>query len=505
MRTLHTRAAGILLPISSLPSRYGIGTFGKEACRFVDFLGAAGQRCWQVLPLGQTGFGDSPYQSYSAFAGNPYFIDLERLLKDGLLQPEELREENFGVDPSSVDYEKLFLNRLDVLRLAFGRSRHETRGSFRAFAGDNADWLEDYALFMALKTRFRGASWQEWPREIKQREPQAMEQCRSALDAEIRFWKFIQFVFFTQWKTLKAYANQRSIRIIGDIPIYVSGDSADAWANSELFELDEAKNPLRLAGVPPDFFSQTGQLWGNPLYDWKYAEKTGFDWWKRRMRMSALLFDVTRIDHFIGFSRYYAVPANNADARGGTYEEGPAMSLIRAIREAVPDGEFIAENLGVMTPEADALLEKTGFPGMKVLLFAFDGDPANPDLPQYYTRNNVVYTGTHDNDTAAGFFGKNPEAFQTAVRYLGAKYTGNIVWDLIRLAYESAADTAIIPMQDFLELSSDARMNTPQTIGCNWKWRLRGQELTAELAEKIRKLACETGRSPKDDAGRQAV
>ena len=494
MKTLQSRGAGILLHISSLPSKYGIGTFGEDAYRFVDFLKASGQSYWQVLPLGQTGYGDSPYQSFSAFAGNPYFIDLEELVKEKLVTEEELENLDFGDDPESVEYEKLFTARYQALRLAFHRSRHRLSGAYSAFLDENRYWLDDYALFMALKTRFHNAPWRDWDKDIKLREQDAMRKYQEELTDETEFWKFIQFTFITQWRALKTYANQCDIKIIGDLPIYVAIDSADTWANSELFELDGNKDPIRVAGVPPDFFSETGQLWGNPLYCWRYIDQTGYVWWKRRMRMSADLFDIIRIDHFIGFERYYAIPANNTDARAGVYEKGPSMKLIRAIQEAIPDCEIVAENLGVMTPEVDLLLEKTGYPGMNILQFAFDGCTGNTNLPFRYTPNNLVYTGTHDNDTVAGFFEKNKTDLAVAMNYLGIDNPAQLPWSLIRLAYGSVANTAMIPLQDFLELSSSARMNMPTTLGCNWRWRYKKGVLTEELAKRINAMAKTYGR-----------
>ena len=484
MKELQTRGAGILLHISSLPSAYGIGTFGEEAYRFVDFLKAAGQRYWQVLPLGPTSFGDSPYQSFSAFAGNPYFIDLDMLVKENLLRADELQEMDSGDCPQAVDYSKLFASRYPLLRLAFERSLHRDAEEFRSFFRDNGFWLEDYALFMSLKALFNHGSWQEWDSLLKQRDASTLAQYRSILSEEIAFWEFTQYEFFTQWNSLKSYANQNGIQIIGDLPIYVSLDSVDTWANSDLFELDDKKRPIRVAGVPPDFFSWTGQLWGNPLYDWDACERTLFSWWKMRMRQCATLFDIIRIDHFIGFVRYFAIPAGNRTAETGVYEKGPGMSLIRAIQEAIPDCGIVAENLGVMTPEVDLLLEETGYPGMKILTFAFDGSADNPNLPHNYTPNNLVYTGTHDNDTVIGFFDKDRESRSVALDYLGADLDADLAQEMIRLAYGSVANTVIIPLQDFLGLSSEARMNTPSTLG-DWTWRCAKGAFSNNLAKKI--------------------
>lgn len=494
MKTLNSRGAGILLHISSLPSNHGIGTFGKEAYHFVDFLKASGQGYWQVLPLGQTSYGDSPYQSFSVFAGNPYFIDLDMLVKENLIHFDELKDLDFGDHPQTIDYSKLFKVRYTALHLAFQRSGHQNQDEYMSFIKENRFWLDDYALFMSLKIYFNNTSWLRWENALKQRDAAVLEKYRSMLSEEIKFWQFIQYKFFMQWISLKTYANKNEIKIIGDLPIYVSMDSVDTWANSGLFELDNEKNPIRVAGVPPDFFSRTGQLWGNPLYDWIANEQTGFSWWKKRMKQSAALFDIIRIDHFIGFVRYFAIPAKNKTAKTGVYEEGPSMGLIRAIREAIPDCEIVAENLGVMTPEVDMLLEKTGFPGMKILLFAFDGCTENPNLPHNYTENNIVYTGTHDCDTVSGFFEKDKKALKIALEYLGMTHSPDIAQDLIRLACESAANTAIIPLQDFLGLSSEARMNTPSTMGNNWKWRYTKGMLSAGLAKRINRLTKSYGR-----------
>ncbi|MHB1484193.1 MAG: 4-alpha-glucanotransferase [Saccharofermentanales bacterium] len=494
MKSLNTRSAGVLLHISSLPSQYGIGTLGEEAYRFVDFLKAARQSYWQILPLGPTSYGDSPYQSFSAFAGNPYFIDLEMLEKEQLISRTEIERFNFGNNRICIDYEKLFHSRYQILHQAYKRSSHKNECTYERFLDENHFWLDDYALFMALKEYFNNVQWQLWDEDIRKRKPDVITRYRALLQDKIEFWKFLQFKFYSQWDSLKTYANNNGIKIIGDIPIYVAMDSVETWANSELFEFDNDKNPTNVSGVGPDAFSKTGQLWGNPLYNWDYNKETDYAWWRQRMIQSAKHFDVIRIDHFIGFAKYYAVPANSISALTGVFRNGPGMDLMKVFGDSIPDFEIIAENLGVHLPEVDLLLMKTGYPGMKVLLFAFDGSPENDNLPHFYTRNMVVYTGTHDNETVRGFIENNHEECVNIMKYLGVNEIRDIVWGMIRLAYGCVANTAIIPMQDFLELSSEARMNTPATPGGNWVWRYRKEALTEELAKKISELVKIFGR-----------
>jgi 4-alpha-glucanotransferase len=490
------RGAGVLLPVSSLPSRYGIGTFGREAFRFIDFLKRAGQRYWQVLPVGPTGFGDSPYQSFSAFAGNPYLIDLDTLVREGLLTREEIGTCDWGGDPGSVDYAKIFQSRFRVLRFAFRKSSSVDTEEYRAFCGENDYWLEDYALFMALKFRFENRSWQEWPEEIRFRRPEALERYGEELRADIDFWKFCQFKFFEQWSRVKEYANRSGIRIMGDIPIYAALDSADVWSHGDLFQLDEARRPIKVAGVPPDAFSKDGQLWGNPLYDWDATERDGFDWWKKRMAHSAGIYDVIRIDHFIGMVRYFAIPYGSATAAGGRWMQGPGKKLTDAIDSAVGGARVVAEDLGVVVPEVRELLRQTGYPGMKVLQFAFDSNPQNEYLPHCYTRNTVVYGGTHDNDTLVSYAGtlKRKEA-RYAKAYLGVKRRKELPVAMIRAGYASVADTVIFQAQDLLLLPGSARMNFPSTIGGNWKWRLQSRQLTDDLADRLNRMAEIYGRA----------
>ena len=484
------RKAGILLPITSLPSRYGIGTLGKEAYGFVDFLKKAGQSYWQILPVGPTGYGDSPYQSFSTFAGNPYFIDLEMLIEEGLLTKEICDRAELGTNPQYVDYEKQYQNRYPLLRLAFqsftaqGGIRDK---AYRSFCEENAFWLPDYALYMAVKETFDGKSFSEWDEDIRLRREGALQKYKISCREEMDFIYFLQYEFAKQWKQLKAYANENGIRIIGDIPIYVAADSADTWANPQLFQLTEDGVPKAVAGCPPDCFSKTGQLWGNPVYDWDYHKKTGFAWWIQRIRYCYQLYDVVRIDHFRGFDAYYAIPYGDPTAEFGTWMPGPGMELFEALQKALGKMDVIAEDLGFLTPSVLKLVHKTGYPGMKVLQFAFDPAGDITYLPHNYPKNSVVYTGTQDNDTSIGCYKSlSRREKQFAKAYLGLQGTKNINWAFIRTALASMSDTAIIMMQDYLGLSSEARINTPSTLGDNWKWRMLPGQADEQLAEKIR-------------------
>lgn len=485
-----SRGAGILLPISSLPSPYGIGTLGAEAFSFVDFLRKSGQSYWQVLPVGPTSYGDSPYQSFSAFAGNPYFIDLELLRKEGLLTARELSQLPV-IPPERVDYAALFSSRFELLNRAWRRFRSgETSGKFLSFCRRHADWLEDYALFMALKEHFGYQEWLLWDEDVRMRKEDALERFCVLLADRIDFWKFCQYAFFRQWIALRQYANQSGISLIGDIPIYTALDSADVWANRELFQLDETGQPTAVAGVPPDAFAETGQRWGNPLYDWERMERDGFDWWRRRIAACAALYDVIRIDHFIGIVRYYAISADSDTAVQGEWREGPGERLTDVIEKAAGEAHILAEDLGVLHPSVRSLLRETGYPGMKVLLFGFDGQPTNEHLPHNFrTHNMAVYGGTHDNDTIAGFCKKaDPAVLSYMMRYLRVQSPEQIPPAMVYAAYASIADIAIFQMQDLLSLDNAARMNTPSTIGGNWTWRLRPKTLTDQLADQLREL-----------------
>lgn len=480
------RESGVLLPVASLPSDYGIGCFSKEAYEFVDQLKAGGQKNWQILPLGPTGYGDSPYQSFSTFAGNPYFIDLETLIKEGLLTREECDACDFGDNAEFIDYEKIYFSRFKILRKAFERFVPDEE--FETFAEENKAWLEDYALYMAIKNSLGGISWSQWPAELKRRVPEAMEEKKKELEEEIQFIRFQQYEFTKQWTRLKKYANAQGIRIIGDIPIYVAFDSADAWANPQLFQFDEECTPIAVAGCPPDAFAATGQLWGNPLYDWEYHEKTGFAWWIQRLEYCYKLYDVVRVDHFRGFDEYYAIPYGDKTAENGKWRKGPGLELFKAVKKAMGEMSIIAEDLGYLTDSVRQLVKDTGYPGMKVLQFAFDSREESDYLPHNYEHNCVVYTGTHDNNTILGWLDEMaPEDRLLAERYLDNRYTRkeDMPWDFIRLAMASVADLAITPIQEFLCLGGEARINRPSTLGTNWKWRLLKGQITHEVTGKM--------------------
>ncbi len=490
------RSSGIIMHISSLPSPYGIGTLGKEAYAFADFLNKAGQKYWQILPLGHTSYGDSPYQSFSAFAGNPYFIDLEQLVEEGLLTKEALSDIDFGTDTQSVDYEKLFYARYPVLRKAYAKAKEVYAQPIAAFAEANKAWLKDYAMYMAIKEAHDLVSWQQWEPAIKLREPEAMAKYESMLAEDIGFWTFIQFMFYKQWDALKAYVNGLGIEMIGDIPIYVASDSSDAWANSKLFKLDDEKNPIKVAGCPPDAFSETGQLWGNPIYDWAYLEETGYRWWIERMQESLKLFDVIRIDHFRGFEAYWEIPYGEQTAVNGQWVQGPAMKLFDAIKAALGDVAIIAEDLGFLTQQVLDFRDATGYPGMKVLQFAFDAREESDYIPHTYHKHCIVYTGTHDNDTIRGWMEVtgNQEDIAHAKQYLKLTEEEGYTWGFIRGAWGSVGQVALTTMQDILDLGNDARMNLPSTLGGNWLWRMHEDALTNTLADKLYNLTKLYGR-----------
>lgn len=497
----QTRACGVLLPIFSLSSEYGIGAFSKEAYEFVDFLKEAGQSYWQILPLGPTSYGDSPYQSFSTFAGNPYFIDISELIKEGLLSKSEADKYDFGSSDEKIDYEKLYKSRFKLLQTAFknldkAKNAKEIRKEFEAFkkSADN-DWLEDYALFMALKNANGGRAWNTWEEDIKLRKMAAMKAALKKYADEVEFYSFLQYLFLKQWTKLKSYANSKGIEIIGDIPIYVAFDSADTWANPELFQLDKKNTPIDVAGCPPDAFSATGQLWGNPLYRWDYHKKTGYKWWMKRIGHCYKLYDVVRIDHFRGFDEYYAIPYGNPTAEIGEWRKGPGIELFETMKKELGEKKVIAEDLGYLTPSVIKLVKRTGFPGMKILQFAFDSREESDYLPHNYDKNCIVYTGTHDNETTRGWFDNLPRQDKKFCKeYLGIHYAKDAVWELIRAAFASVSDTAIIPMQDYLELPMAARINTPSTLGGNWVWRMNKDALSKELCAKMRDYARIYGR-----------
>lgn len=490
------RICGVLMPVFCLSSPYGIGAFSKEAYEFVDFLEQAGQRLWQILPLGPTGYGDSPYQSFSTYAGNPYFIDLEALIKKGWLTKEECMACDFGETPDCIDYDKIYQMRFALLRKAYDNSGIESDGGFVEFCKKNAWWLEDYALYMAVKRSFGGASWFFWDEDIKLRKPEALVAYREKCPEEIGFYRFEQYLFQSQWFELKAYANQKKIRIVGDIPIYVAADSADVWAGRELFQLAEDGTPKAVAGCPPDFFSATGQLWGNPLYDWDYHKKTDYDWWMKRIGYCYALYDILRIDHFRGFDEYYSIPYGDLTAEGGHWEKGPGIDIFETMKRRLGNKEVIAEDLGFLTDSVIELVKNSGFPGMKVLQFAFDSREAGNYMPYYYPENSVVYTGTHDNDTIMGWYNSLKEEDKVlAKEYLDIRSNEDIHLVFIREALKSVAATAVIPMQDYLALGSAARINTPSTLGGNWVWRAGKDMFTEELAGQMRALGKLYGRS----------
>ena len=495
-----SRAAGILMPITSLPGKYGIGCFSKEAYAFIDWLRDAGQTYWQILPIHPTSYGDSPYQSFSTFAGNPYFIDLEELIEEGLLTREECDSLDWGDFEDDIDYEDQYQNRYILLNMAYERSNISQNPAYQRFVNENSWWLSDYALFMALKNFFDGQCWYEWPEDIRLRYGYSMDYYRRELYYDIEFQMYLQFKFFEQYWKLKQYANEKNIGIIGDIPIYVAMDSADTWAHPELFQLDENNVPYAVAGCPPDGFSATGQLWGNPLYRWEYHRETGYQWWLSRLWYVFRLYDVTRIDHFRGFDEYFSIPYGADSAVDGHWEKGPGIDLFRCVEQNLGWHEVIAEDLGYVTDSVRQLVKDSGFPGMKVLEFAFDSrdsGSANDYLPHNYPENSVVYKGTHDNETLNGWFKSiTKEEQQMARDYLCDQRTPHklLHQSFIALAMRSAARMCIIPLQDYLGLDNSCRINTPSTIGINWRWRVKKEQLTEELQQGILATTMRYGR-----------
>jgi len=493
------RTCGVLTAVFSLPNKYGIGCFSKEAYDFVDFLAGSDQKYWQILPLGPTGYGDSPYQSFSTFAGNPYYIDLQEFIDKDLLSEEECLEayaefyesndwyKKAGEDEknSYVDYEAQYHARFSLLRRAYKRSSMASDKDYAEFILKEDYWLDDYALYMAIKDQNDGASFYDWETDLRLRDKDALNKAREELSFDIGFYKFLQYYFKKQWIELKDYANEKGVEIIGDIPIYVAADSADTWANPELFIFDEEARPKGVAGCPPDYFSATGQLWGNPLYDWDYHKKNGFSWWIKRLAKCFELYDVVRIDHFRAFDEYYYIPFGDLTAEFGHWEPGPGYELFETVNKELNDPRIIAEDLGFLTPSVLKLVKKTGYPGMKVLEFAFDSGEDNDYLPHNYDKNCVVYTGTHDNDTVKGWYKTLKRVDKKSLKeYLFIKNAKNLNRDMIRLAVSSVADTCIIPIQDIFGLGSEARINTPSTLGFNWKWRLLPKYLYGEEREE---------------------
>ena len=496
---MSTRAAGLILHPTSLPGPFGIGDLGPEAVRFLDWAASAGQGLWQVLPLSPIAFADSPYAAPSAFAGNALLISPEMLLRDGFLPASAIGDApSFPLE--HVDFEAVIRWKESLLRRSWEHFRAhagpEARGDMDAFAAapEQAGWLGAWAMFAALKERFQGRPWTSWDRAIARREPGALAQAERELGEEIGYHRYLQFLFFRQWSALRSEAHARGIRILGDAPIYVAGDSADVWVNPHLFQLDDELHPKLVSGVPPDYFSEDGQLWGSPLYRWDRLEAEGFAWWIDRVRANLRLYDLLRIDHFRGFAGYWAVPAGEKTARKGRWLPGPGMKLFQALRAALGEMPIVAEDLGEITPDVRDLLREVEVPGMKVLQFAFseiDSDHA----PHRHPTNAVAYTGTHDNDTTRGWFAAlDPEARARVLEYIGGDGR-EIEWDMIRACYTSVADRAVVPMQDVLGLGSEARMNTPSKTRGNWAWRLRGEALTAERAARLRRLAILSGRA----------
>ena len=475
------------MPVFSLPSPYGIGTVGAEARRFVEFLRSAGQRYWQILPIGPTSYGDSPYSTFSTFAGNPYLIDLDQLCLDGLLTRREITAAKFTQD-GQVHYGELYEKRFPVLRKAVKRLLEELPVDYDQFLEENACWLPDYALFMTLKDAQGGASWQIWPEPLRSREAAALEKARLEYQEDILFWQGVQYLFYRQWRELKRYANDAGVSIIGDLPIYVALDSADVWANPGQFQLDGELRPTEISGVPPDYFCADGQLWGNPLYDWEQMTREGYPWWMERIAHQCEIYDMLRIDHFRGFEGYYAIPYGDDTARNGHWREGPGMDFFRAMERRVGRPPIIAEDLGFLTDGVRRLLKDTGFPGMKVLEFAFDSREDSDYLPHNYDRHCVVYTGTHDNSTILGWMASAaPEDVAFATDYLRLTKAEGYHWGMMRGAWASVADLVIVPMQDVLGLGDEARMNTPSTVGENWRWRMPKTAATPQLAQKLRR------------------
>lgn len=484
--------------ISSLPSPYGIGTMGKEARKFADFLEKAGQKYWQILPICPTSYGDSPYQSFSSFAGNPYFIDLETLCKEKLLKKSECESFPWGENPHYVDYGVMYQSRYQLLRLAFNRFKKDIPDEFYTFCKKEAEWLEEYALFMALKDAHGGVAWFEWEDELRLRKPEALEAARREYADNILFYKMLQYLFYKQWWSLKEYVNGKGIEIVGDVPIYVAGDSADVWANPSQFYLDENLNPIDVAGCPPDAFSADGQLWGNPLFRWDVMKKDNYEWWTKRIKAVSKLYDVVRIDHFRGFDSYYAIPAKDTTAKNGEWRQGPGMDLFKTLKRRLGKLNIIVEDLGFLTPSVLKLVADSGFPGMKVVQFAFDSREGSNYLPHTYPTNCVVYTGTHDNDTIMGWMKTAPKAsVKFAKEYLNLTKEEGYNWGMMRGAWGSVADTAIVTMQDIIGAGSEARMNTPSTLGGNWEWRATSDQIDNKLAKRVYKYMEMYGRLEK--------
>ena len=486
--------------LSSLPSEYGIGTMGKEAYRFVDLLAEAEQTYWQMLPICPTSYGDSPYQSFSTHAGNPYFIDLDILSEEGLLDKKDYKDLDWGDDPERVDYEKLYNNRFDVLRTAYKNFAGTDKAGFDLFLAENENWVSNYALFMSIKESFDGKPWLEWDEGLKRRDPHSLWLFKESHKDEVEFWEFLQFKFFEQWKKLKEYANGRGVQIIGDIPIYVALDSAAVWVYPDLFDLDGDMYPRTVAGCPPDAFSETGQLWGNPIYNWQRHKETDYNWWIDRLRAASELYDVVRIDHFRGFDGYYAIPYGDETAVNGEWQKGPGTEFFRFVEARLGKLPIIAEDLGYLTASVKEMLKDSGFPGMKVLEFAFDPREESNYLPYNYDRNCAVYIGTHDNAPVMGWAEEmDAETIAFCRKFLNCEKGSDkqFVDAFIKAAFACVGDTVIIQMQDYLGLGSGARMNTPSTASGNWQWRMKKGAFGKPLAKRIADITRTYGRCPR--------
>lgn len=490
------------MPISSLPSKYGIGTMGQSAREFINFLEKSGQTYWQVLPIGPTGYGDSPYQSFSSNAGNPYFIDLDDLCEEGYLKKGEYENLDWGTDPKSVDYAKIYNNRFTVLKKAVARIAEIRPEGFVKFLQDNAYWLNDYALFMAEKDDHKGQAYTTWEEDIRMHKKEVLVSERVRLQASVEFYIGVQYLFFMQWKKMREYGREHGVYLIGDVPIYVSPDSSDIWGNPEMFQLDAELKPTGVAGCPPDAFAADGQLWGNPLYNWEKMKEDGYTWWINRVRYQFEFVDILRIDHFRGFESYFCIPYGDTTARNGVWKKGPGYDLFRTIEEKLGKVQIIAEDLGFLTPEVIQMVKDTGYPGMKVLQFAFDPrDTGSGYLPHLYTNNSVVYPGTHDNQTIMSWMKDSPEGFaESAIEYLHLDKKEGYNWGFIRSAYGSVSDLAVVQMQDILGLDDSARMNTPSTLGGNWTWRASAKDFSDQLAAKLYRKTEIYGRLPEKKA-----
>ncbi len=487
MKILNKRGSGVLLHISSLPSNYGIGTFGEEAYKFVDFLKKSGQTYWQILPLGQTSYGDSPYQSFSINAGNPYFIDLDILSDEGLLEKEDYLNLNWGNSSTKIDYELMYNIRYGVLEKAFKKFNKESQ-DYLKFLQDENEWIDEYAVFMTLKDKHNNSSWECWSENFRKRDKKTLQKFKNDNIERIEFWKFVQFKFFQQWKELKKYANLNDVKIIGDIPIYVAYDSVDVWKNPKNFQLDKELKMISVAGCPPDSFSETGQLWGNPLYNWEYMEKTKYKWWIKRLEIATNLYDVVRIDHFRGFESYYSIPVSEKTAINGSWKKGPGIKFFNRVKRELGDLNLIAEDLGYLTEDVLMLLQESGYPGMKLIQFAFDSREGGDYLPHNYSKNSVTYIGTHDNDTAMGWLlSANSKDIEYMREYLDI-YTYNdkdTVWKMICRTMAVVSNTVIIQLQDYLGLGNEARINIPSTLGGNWCWRMEKNMLDEKLVQTV--------------------